>query len=536
MNMGSDSLQPIHQFLEQKREEYHAPGIALAVTDSERTLYETVTGYADIERQIPLSISHRFEIGSISKSFASIAILQLAEKGILSLDDPVEKILPIFKVRSQFEPIRLWHLLSHTAGITSGTDLCTDGRYEVWALRNTEAAEPPDEYYHYSNVGYRTLGLILEKYTGHPCSQVVEDNILQPLGMLHSSASVRHAIRENLAVGYTDLYDDRPYPTGRPLVRAPWVQSFTADGNIISTAEDMALYLRMLLNRGIGPNGPILSGDSFERLIEPVIWDAANSSHYALGLRISTVNGVEVVKHTGSMVGYVSAIQVDLHSGVGLAVLINGPGNADEIASWVMQNLRCIIEDGVALTLPPARHPWQISNPVEYAGDYSAVASTLQFEADGERLYLQYEGQQVTLEERRRDAFYADHPDFRHFLLRFKREDGKVVSVMYGSQVFGRGKENHTLELSLPDERAAYPGHYRSHNPWFPSVRVLLRSGELILVYPQGDEERLVEVQPGVFRGEDLRSPERVRFDTIEDGACLHMNVKGNDFYRSVFP
>jgi CubicO group peptidase (beta-lactamase class C family) len=104
MNMGSDSLQPIHQFLEQKREEYHAPGIALAVTDSERTLYETVTGYADIERQIPLSISHRFEIGSISKSFASIAILQLAEKGILSLDDPVEKILPIFKVRSQFEP------------------------------------------------------------------------------------------------------------------------------------------------------------------------------------------------------------------------------------------------------------------------------------------------------------------------------------------------------------------------------------------------------------------------------------------------
>src|SRR5262245_11942126 len=92
------------------------------------------------------------EIGSIGKTFTAVVLLQLRQDRRVSLDDPVTRDLPWFQVRSEFDPITLHHLLTHTAGIVTGDALSGDSRFDVWALRDTDAGFPPGARFHYSNV------------------------------------------------------------------------------------------------------------------------------------------------------------------------------------------------------------------------------------------------------------------------------------------------------------------------------------------------------------------------------------------------
>jgi CubicO group peptidase (beta-lactamase class C family) len=152
----------LDQCVEQKMEATNLPGMAVALTDREKLLRVSTYGFGDIAAQFHLTPEILFEIGSIGKSFTSIALLQLREEGLLDLHEPVTRYLPWFEVQSEYEPITLHHLMSHTAGITMGPEFPGEARCEVWALRETGATAPPGTYYHYSDSGYKTLGVILE--------------------------------------------------------------------------------------------------------------------------------------------------------------------------------------------------------------------------------------------------------------------------------------------------------------------------------------------------------------------------------------
>ena len=220
-----------------------------------------------------------FEIGSVGKSFTAIALLQLQERGLVDLSAPVTDYLPWFSVRSTYEPITIAHLLSHTAGIIGGSDMAYDGRYETWHLRETDVSGPPGERFHYSNVGYKTLGYLIEAITERAYGEVVRERILTPLGMDATVVPITNADRPRMAVGYRSLHDDRPRPKGGPLVPATWIETATADGCIASTPEDMGKYLRMLLARGQGPAGPIMSEESYAAMTAPVASAGVRPAH-----------------------------------------------------------------------------------------------------------------------------------------------------------------------------------------------------------------------------------------------------------------
>ena len=425
--------------------------------------------------------------------------------------------------------------MSHTAGITSGTDLRTDGQYEVWDLRRTEAAAPPGETFHYSNVGYRALGLLLEKLHGKTYAEVIQSALLEPLGMTGSEPTLTNAARSRMAAGYVDTYDDRPHPPGRPLVRAPWIESFTGEGSLVSTASDLAIYLRMLLNRGQGPHGQVLSPASFSQLIAPVIEDPAHGNFYGLGLRTHRQGGRTIISHTGGMIGYVSAIQGDLDLGAGVVVLINGPGDPGEVAGYCLGCLSAAITGEDLPALPASRDLYQVEDAPAYAGAYHSARGSLAFHSAGGKLIFSEGGTEIPLEVRGPDRFYLDHDRYRHYLLRFIRRGNRVAGLDHGPDRYLRPDESaRPVPAGYPPAWEAYPGHYRSHNPWFPSFRVVIRAGSLVLVYPDGDEDPLVELEPGCFQvGKDPRSPERVTFGALEGGKCLHARVSGGDFFRS---
>src|SRR6185503_8709967 len=177
-----------------------------------------------------------FEIGSISKSFVAIALLQLADEGKLDLNKPVKEYLPWLKVDSSYAPFTTHHLLSHTAGL-SGVPLLT--RVAATTLR---VGFEPGTKWLYSNIGYVLLGFILEAIEKRPFAEIMRRRVMDPLGMNSSVPVISDAIRDRMAVGYGPLKVDRIFPPHGQLAEAPWVEVGEAAGSIAATANDMSNY------------------------------------------------------------------------------------------------------------------------------------------------------------------------------------------------------------------------------------------------------------------------------------------------------
>jgi D-alanyl-D-alanine carboxypeptidase len=528
-------------FVDQRMQAANTPGVFVALTDREKLLGSSGHGFANLAARAPVTSDHLFEIGSISKSFTAIAILQLCDEGQVDLHAPVRSYLPWFRVPSDYESITLHHLLSHTAGIIRGTDFTTEGHHEVWALRRMRATTPPGTHFHYSNVGYKALGLVLEEVLNQSYGEIIQRRILDRLGMDSTEPVITHDTRKCLAEGYECIYDDRPAHPSDPLVPATWLETGTADGSIASAAADMATYVRMLLNRGQGSGGRILSEESFRlmtrRVIELPVGDRDHGKFYGYGLQISGKEGHVLIGHEGGMVGYYASILADVDEGLGVVVLTNGPGEPVEIARFALELLCASLHDEQLPPLPLTRAPTCIGSPDSFAGTYRSERGALTLIAQGEQLVMVCGGDRVALEGRREDRFYVPHPDFSRHLFRFGLEEGEVVEAFHGSDWFVNERYHGPTRFDFPAEWRAYTGHYRSHNPWHTNFRVILRKGKLYLEEPWGDEDLLVPLGNGVFRiGADDRSPERLCFDTVLSGRALCANLSGCDYYRTFTP
>lgn len=532
------SLKPafslLADFIERQMRRDNTPGLSVALTDRRRLLHTAVYGYADLAAGTPVRPDHLFEIGSISKSFTALALLQQWEAGRVDLHAPVSRYLPWFDVPSQYEPITLHHLLTHSAGIGMGTEFTGEARFEVWALRETEAAAPPGALFHYSNVGYKALGLVLEAVLGEEYSTVIQRDILEPLGMADSVAAITHETRQRIPVGYEPLYDDRPVPLDRPLAPAAWLETATADGSIAATAVDMAAYLRMLMNEGKGPHGPLVAPRSFRQMSHrwiPLPDDP--TAHYGYGLVLRREGDHLTLGHEGGMVGYYAAMLADLDDGAGVILLANGPATLDRIARFALQVTGAALHGRPLPPLPPLEEPL---NAADYAGTYQAETRAFTITAHKGQLEMVYGDERAFLEQRGEDVFYVPLPDFARFLLRFRRADGVVVEAVHGPDVYTGGRGAAPALVDNPPEWTAYTGHYRTHNPWHSNFRVVLRRGELLLIEPWGEERPLAPLGGGRFRVGEEPSPERLRFDTLLDGKTVRANLSGCDYYRTFTP
>jgi len=508
------------------------PGIALAVVDRDGALADRTYGLADVSARTSVAPEMLFEIGSIGKTFTAIAVLQLADEGRLDLDAPVERYLPWFRVPrlAGAGPITVHHLLSHTAGIVAGVDATPEPTFQVWSLRELEPGSAPGERFHYSNIGYKTLGLVLERLEGFPYPEVVRRRILEPLEMRATAPAITHAIRPRLAVGYEDLFDDRIGHAGRPLAPAVWLETDTADGSIASNAADMGAFVRMLLRGGEGPRGRLLSEASFAALRAPHSrLEPGLAYGYALTQR--TIGERTYIGHGGGMVGYRSAIQADPDRGIGVVVLQNGPGaGPTALAREVLDLAAGPIADGAA---DPAGPAGLIGHWVRDDGTTSFSVT-----AHGDERRLETEQGAVVLEPWGEDRYLVPDASFDDALI-------WVEQPAEGSPELWHGGDRYVREgaapraLPAPDaDRLAIAGVFRSHTPWSPLFRIVLRGDRPWLLFPAApdgfdDEQSLHVLADGSFRvGDDPGGPERLRFDTPIDGHCRRAFLSGWPYYR----
>ena len=530
-------------------------GLAISVTDRQRTLYAGGLGYADLASRRPVLADTTFQIGSIGKSMTALAVLQLAQAGRLDLNAPVSAHLPWFAIPSRFGPITLRHLLSHTAGLPAGTDFTPAARYEGFALRETEAAWEPGSRFHYSNTGYKLLGWLLEDITGQDYGSVIRRRVLEPLGMTATEPVITNATRHRMATGYVPLHDDRPYRQCDILIPATWMEYPVGDGSQAATASDMARYARVWLNGGRGDAGAVASPALYSMMTTPAISMSRGDAYqhdygYGFGIISHQADGHHFIGHGGSTVGFRAIMLTDQSDGLGVVIMCNG-SDVDTYgpARYALQFAAAIRDDQPLPEPPEIPDTTRVANGQRYAGTYADErgGSPLCVSAEGDRLSVnQSGGADIVLEHISGNAFCAPRDDFDPYPLRFRSaedggDDAPMVEVHHGPAVYVReGNAPLESELPSPPEWAAYPGHYRSHAPYVSNFRVILRRGRLFLVWPNGGEEPLTP-HPSDSGGSQrfLVGPpgeptaEWLRFDTVVGRRALRILwAGGGSFYR----
>jgi D-alanyl-D-alanine carboxypeptidase len=513
------SVDALRAYVEELLAVYRFPGLCVAVTDRDRLIASEAFGHANLDAGIPVGRDTYFEFGSIGKVFTALLVLQLREEGLIELDEPLASYLPWFEVRSEHEPITIRHVLTHSSGLMVGADLSSNSRYDVWALRKSDVGFPPGSRYFYSNIAYQAVGFVVEELTGTRYSEALRIRILDPLGLRAVDPQITNEGRHRLAVAYERRYDDRPARRTDPWVPAPWLETGTGDGSQAGTMEDLSAFLRVLLNDGEG----IIGAESFELMTTPAI-EADDGWWYGCGLELHEHEGRREIRHGGSMPGFGSTMLGDLDSGLGVAVAVNGPderGFTEGLAEAVLELYR-------GNALPPVPDPLAVADAADYSGVFEGDAGRLAITADGDRLLL--DGR--PLEPRGGDRFLADRDDLARYLLRFAREDDRLDEVAHGGDVYRREGLPEVPPATAPEEWRAYPGHYRAYNPWYSNFRIVLRRGDLILIFAWGLELTLEPLPDGSFRVDDEWSPERMRFDAIVDGQALRADFSGEAYYR----
>ncbi len=281
----------IDQAIQQVMNEFEAVGISAAVVQDGKIVYENAFGYANLDSQIPLTTNHFMRIASISKSFTATSLMQLVEKGIISLDDDVSDLIG-FQVRNPHHPdtpITLRMVLSHTASFRDPENYSILDHINP-AVNGDCAATyydyAPGTGYNYSNLGLNFAGAILEKVSGVRFDRYVKDNVIIPLGLhaghnideldMSKCASIYHRrdgqYVESSAYGsVAHRLDDYVMGYSAPM--------FSPTGGVKISAHDLATYMMMHMNYGELNGVRIISEESAKTMQTPV-WIKLTDDYY----------------------------------------------------------------------------------------------------------------------------------------------------------------------------------------------------------------------------------------------------------------
>jgi CubicO group peptidase (beta-lactamase class C family) len=538
----SSAVPPLlRRFIADYMQAMNAPGLTLAIAGRQGAPVTGCYGFVDLAAKTPVLPTHRFEIGSISKSFAALVILQLQDEGRLDVGQPILKYLPWLPIETDYGDILIHHLLTHSSGMPADAPAVPAEP----GARVRQTFQPGTQF-HYSNWGFEVLGRLIEKLDGRPWHAALASRILTPLGMSDTAPIISSSGRARIARSYVPQFDDRPFPRHGALVPAGNLTFQLASGSIASTPHDMGRYMQMLLNRGEGSSGRLVSQSAFKLFSSPhiVAPDFGPKVSYGYGIAVDQLDGHTRLRHTGGMVSFMSAIQLDLDAGVGAFASVNAqlgyrPNPVAQYALRLMQP-----GAGRKAPAPPAADETAvIANAADYAGSYRAPdGRTLEVIAEQGKLTLSADGARIAMQVLKEDQFIAEHERFALFPLLFGRapataststdapaERGAVVELAYGPDWYGHARYSGNRNTAAAPELEPFVGKYYSENPWIGTVRIVQRRGQLWMdgVTP------LARLGGDLFRmADEPSSPETAEFRQVIDAKAQILSLGGNLLHR----
>ena len=536
---NSNAMRTLDRFIAGYCAAMNAPGLTLGLANAQGTIRTAAYGYVDLAAKLPVSTSHLFEIGSISKSFVGLTVLQLHDEQKIDLQAPIRGYLPWLSMETAFGEILVHHLLTHSSGMPDDAPLIPSSPER----RPRQALKPGSEF-HYSNWGYDVLGRLIEAVDGRPWQAAVAARILKPVGMNDTAPTITSASRTRIAQSYVPLHDDRPYPRHGALVPAGNLAVEFAAGSIASTPKDMSLYMQMILNHGETHGRRIISEESFKLFSTPHIAAPpfGPTAGYGYGIAVDKLDGHVRLRHTGGMVSFMSAIHMDLDAKIGAFASINAQlgYRPNPVAQLAVQLLRSEKEG----SKPPAEPPFDAAAKIESAGRYSAIYSSaagrrIEIKDAAERLTLIADGHTVLLQQTEDGNFIADQSGFDLFPIIFERAQASaagadtskapITALSYGADWYARAGYQGEKALEPSTALAKYVGEFYSENPWYGTIRVVQRQRQLWM----GGTDPLIPIGNHLFRiGTEPSSPGIAEFSELIGEKPSLLWIDGVQFRR----
>lgn len=378
------------------------PALSIALVDDQRLVWSKGFGVARPSEGVPATAQTVYRVGSVSKLFTDIAVMQLVEEGELDLDTPVTEYLPTFQPGNPYDkPITLRQLMSHRSGLVREPPV---GSYfdptapslaaTVLSLNETELVYEPGSRSKYSNAAIATVGHVLEVVKGEPFADYLERAVLRPAGLERSSFQPRDDLMNDLAQAFMWGYDHRE-------TAAPGFQLGMAPaGSMYSTVTDLGRFMSLLFAGGTGPRGKILSAEALETMWTPQ-WQSAPAPNaprptgFGLGFFISQLDGHRRIGHNGAIYGFATELAMlpDERLGVVVATTMDGANVvaqriADEALRFMLASRSGLPPPPTDSTLPlPRERMAELEG--RYRGTNTAVAHTdVELVRQGDRLMM----------------------------------------------------------------------------------------------------------------------------------------------------
>lgn len=514
-------------------------GLSISLVDEEGIVWAEGFGFSDKANDVASTADTVYRVGSISKLFTDVGIMQLVEDGKIDLDAPITDYYLEFSLEDPFpddEPVSLRRLMSHTSGIPRE---CRVGHYfddsepsikeTVLSLNGMRHVYPVGTRTKYSNVGITIVGHVLAEVSGQDYVAYLKEHILEPIGMDSSELLPTEEVRENLSkarMWIADEWNSRGTAIDAPLFSLGTLPA----GNLFSTVKDVAKFHSMIFSGGMVAENRIIGSETLSSMFEKVTMANGSEGRFGLGFVIGEVSGTKTYGHGGEVYGFSSSFIGSPEHKVGVVVLSNeGMVNAttDKIAIKALQLMLKIKGVGEGVT-----ETEYIEMPadelVEYTGDYESEYFWTKITSSENGLVFNFSGLPGWLYPTAKDEFVASGPDIFDTKVTFARDDKGGIS---GFEFRGQGFSVVGLETpAAPDHWENLTGVY---GPDYLPIIVTIKYGHLYAFIEYLNDYRLIPVEGsdtifdlkvGLYDGEQLE------FKLSPDGTVEGIVLAGMEF------
>jgi CubicO group peptidase (beta-lactamase class C family)/D-alanyl-D-alanine dipeptidase len=392
----SEAIRALEGLIEHERQDAGIPGISVAIVDDQTVVWEKGFGHADLAKTRPATPDTVYRVGSVSKLFTDIAVMQLVEEGKIDIDAPAMKYLPDFKPANPFgKPITLRQLMSHRSGLIREPPV---GSYfdmqptllerTVGSVNGLPLVYAPGTKIKYSNAAIATVGLAVERVDGKPFARSVRERVLRPLGMTASDFEPTPEVKQRLAEALMWNYHGREFPAPRfELGEAP-------AGCMYSTVTDLARFMQAVFAGGKGAKGSILKEATLRDMLTPQFDKPDAREGFGLGFMLGDLDGHKRVGHGGAIYGFSTELAFLPEAKLGVVVVASKDVTNRVTTRLADAALRHLLAAKAGKPLPAVEKPTPIGADLarKLAGKYGDGPGHELIEAGGKLYHLPPDG------------------------------------------------------------------------------------------------------------------------------------------------